>query len=477
MTQEPSAIDAAFSQWFNYSEKRAPYGATLEELLRSCLFVESSPATFSFSCAGPRGVPLPDQYKAFLNFTKKHPAKSPLAECLFPLFCHIVMEFRRREEEESVTGFADAYLLTLPLHLQDDARRFVQDSGHYRKLVHFFSAQRYIVKADDESANLLNEFVNEPANCELRRLVVEHIILDPLREETPDRRTIIRFALSSGVSSLSVLQCRVRGANFAVVANDLSDIYAAIGDQTVVKIDTSSSALTTLYTHPAAITTMSLSHESKILLTADILGNMHLWSSNASARISSIRQSIWCSTFAPRGGIFAVGSSDELVRLYDTERRHQHRVFVGHSSPVTDVGFHPNCSLLGSLAMDAGCRIWDLREAATVRLFIGKPSKNAAISFSSDGKFVAFYDGDVAVHDIGASSQVFRKQVHVHPVVHLSFSMDSKFVYVVGPNGEILVCNISDETEPVREAIWMNGRVVYCEMMPENALKVIVSYE
>jgi transcription initiation factor TFIID subunit 5 len=477
MSQQASGIDAAFSQWFNYSEKRAPRVATLEELLKSCLFLESSPATFSFSSAGPRGVPLPDQYRAFLNFTKKHPAKAPLSECLFPLFCHIVMDFRRRDDEDSVTRFADAHLPTAPPHLQDDARRFVQDSDHYHNLVHFFSTQRYIVKADDESANLLNEFVNEPANCELRRLVVEHIILDPVREETPDRRTVLRFPLSSGAPSLSVLQCRVRSANFAAVANDLSDIYAAIGDQTVVKIDTSSSALKTLYKHPAAITTMSLSHESKVLLTADIIGNMHLWSSSASARVSSVRQSVWSSAFAPRGGIFAVGSSDELVRLYDTERHRQHRVFVGHSSPVTDVGFHPNCSLLGSLALDPACRVWDLREAATVRLFIGKRSKNAAIAFSSDGKLVAFYDGDVSVCDIGTCNQVFRKQVHVHPVVHLSFSMDCRFVYVVGPNSEVLVCNINDEAEPVKEAMWMNGHVVDCEMMPANALKIIVSYE
>jgi WD40 repeat protein len=112
-----------------------------------------------------------------------------------------------------------------------------------------------------------------------------------------------------------------------------------------------------------------------------------------------------------------------------------------------------------------------------VRLFIGKRSKNAAIAFSSDGKFVAFYDGDVNVYDIGTCNQVFRKQVHVHPVMHLPFSMDCRFIYVVGSNGEILVCNINDEAEPVKEAMWMNGHVVNCEMMSANAIKIIVSYE
>jgi len=112
-----------------------------------------------------------------------------------------------------------------------------------------------------------------------------------------------------------------------------------------------------------------------------------------------------------------------------------------------------------------------------VRLFIGKAQKNSAIAFSSDGKFVAFYDGDVNVYDIGTCKQVFRKQIHGHGVVHLSFSVDCRFLYVVGPNGEILVCNVNDENEAIREAMWLNGHVVYCEMMPANALKVVVSYE
>jgi hypothetical protein len=75
----------------------------------------------------------------FLNFPKKHLAKLPLTECLLPLFCHVVMEFRRREDEDSLTRFPDAYLPTVPPRLQDDARPFVHDFAHYRNLLLFFS--------------------------------------------------------------------------------------------------------------------------------------------------------------------------------------------------------------------------------------------------------------------------------------------------------------------------------------------------
>jgi hypothetical protein len=52
-TQHQSSIEDTFSQVFNFNEKKAPYGATLDELLESCLYVASTPSTF---CAGTEKV-------------------------------------------------------------------------------------------------------------------------------------------------------------------------------------------------------------------------------------------------------------------------------------------------------------------------------------------------------------------------------------------------------------------------------------
>jgi WD40 repeat protein len=387
--QHANAIEETFSQWFNFSEKKAPYGATLDELLKSCLFVESTPSTFSFSCAGPRDVPLTKQFEAFLSFTREHPTKPALAVCLFPLFCHTIMTYRKQNDEAAITSFVTTYLPSLPEEFRDEADSFVSDPACFQRLVRLFSTQRFIVKIDDDAAKLLNEFINRPANCELRQRIVEIVILDPDRVETPDRRTQLRFPLDSATSSLSILQCRVKRADFAAVSNDLADVFAVLNDQYVVKIDNSTNVVSELYMHPAAVTTMALSHESRVLVTGDLLGRLALWSATAIARIGSVTSSVWCSAFAPRGGIFAVGSSDQLIRIYDTPQHQQLRILVGHTSPVTSVAFHPNCSLVGSLALDAAVRVWDLREGATVRLFIGRANQDAAIAFSPDGKYLA----------------------------------------------------------------------------------------
>jgi transcription initiation factor TFIID subunit 5 len=469
-------IEEAFAHAFNFGEKQAPHGASLEDLLKSGAFIESSPNTFSFSCAGPRDVPLPVQYDTYLTFVRKHHNRQPLVDALFPLFCHVVMEFRRREDEPGEQEFRKKYIDSIPPDQREEATSFLDDEATYHRLSCLFSTQRYIVKTDDHCADLLREFVNQPANSELRHLIVENITLDPIREQTPDHRTILRFQLTSGVSSLSVLQCRIRNATFGCVSHDLSEVYAILGDQRIVKIDGGTNSMVSLYTHSSPITTMSLSSESKVLVTGDVTGNMHLWSGTRGIGVPSVQSSIWCSVFSPRGGIFAVGASDTLVRLYDTPNQRPIRVCVGHSRAVVGLAFHPNCALLGSIEVDPSVRIWDLRDAATVRLFIGKSQKNSALAMSPDGRLVAFFDGELSIHDLGTAKQVMRKQIHLHEVVHLSFSMDSRYLYAVGPNGTILVCDLADEV-PVSDALRPNERVIACEMLPANELRIITSFD
>jgi hypothetical protein len=79
------------------------------------------------------------------------------------------------------------------------------------------------------------------------------------------------------------------------------------------------------------------------------------------------------------------------------------------------------------------------------------------------------------VNDIGALIQVVRKPIMLHTVIDVSFSMDSRFVYVVGPNGEIVLCEVGDEGSPAKEILHQNERVIAAEMMPGNQLKVILS--
>jgi hypothetical protein len=70
--------------------------------------------------------------------------------------------------------------------------------------------------------------------------MIEIVILDP------DRRTQLRLPLDSATSSLSILQCRVRRADFAAMPNDSSNESAVLNDQCRVKIDKSTNVISEL---------------------------------------------------------------------------------------------------------------------------------------------------------------------------------------------------------------------------------------
>lgn len=472
---QSSHAKETFQQAFKYDAKRTPYGISLDELYKSCAYIESSPITFSYSCAGPRNCKLEDQYQAYRAFADKHSSKPALRKALFPLFCHVVMRLRRANNETAVANFVRLQLGSLLPDNREEATLFVSNQKKYEEYSCLFETQRFIIKIDLSSWNLLNEFINEARNCELRALFVRIITLELEWPETDDKETHSRFFVESDRSDLAVINCRVSNSTSAVISKDFSGIYAVMGDVSVCKIDPSSSRRTTLYNHSSVITTMSLSSEGKVLMTGDINGVINVWSQSGSFK-RSIRSSIWCSAFTPRGGVFATGSSDQLIRLYDVTGQ-TIRECAGHREPVTSVGFHPNCSLMGSLSTDPSVRIWDLREASTVRLFRGKSSENSVIAFSNNGKLMAFFDGELCVCDIGENTVIVRSKIDVSDVVYLCFSEDSTYLYAVSSNSRLFSLGLTEEKYPVREIPMSRGHVIGCSLNRPSELRIITSHE
>lgn len=465
-----------FAQAFRYDETRIPCGCSLEEYMRGCLFVESAPTQFSFSCAGRRDMSPQQQFQRYRSFAEKHRDRRPIQDCLFPLFCKVVMALKQARNGDELDVFAISNLPFIPEASREEANAFVRDDKVYRTLACQFETQLYIIKTNDSSADILRSFINDPENSGLRMTLVETITLDIEREEVRDRQINVRFTPPSDTASLSIVQCRVENVTSAVTARDFSGIYATVGDQCVFRVDSDSKKSEQLYSHASRVTTMSLSCESKVLVTGDIEGVVSVWSEEARETIPSVHSSIWCSKFAPQGGVFALGMGNAMIGIYDAPMRRQHRRLVGHDSPVTVVDFHPNCSLVGSLAVDPAVRVWDLREAGTVRLFIGKQNRNSALVFSGNGKYVAYFDGDLCICDIGRGETVLRKSIQLSEVVALAFSVDSHFLYAVGPNSEVITCSVDDGEFRIHELFVPSGRVVSAEMTQTNELRIVTTH-
>lgn len=386
------------------------------------------------------------------------------------------MKLKKSEDQNLSNDFAQKYLQFVPEDEREEAQLFATDEQYYSKMACLFSTQLYKIKCDDDTLSKIVNFLHKSGHSQLFLLYSSSIIFVPDRKQQKDNITISKFPLSSVTSSMSIVQARINSASFAAISKEEPTVYACCNDQNILKIDTNTQNTTQLYTHSSAVTTLSLSSKSKILLTADLCGSISLWSPSASYNMNSKFRQVICSSFAPHGGIFAIGSGNGLIHIYDTPKHHLHRILSGFQEAVTDVAFHPNCAYVGSLSIEPAIRIWDLRLAETCRLFIGQPQKNSALAFSNDGKMLAVFDGELCVFDIGTQKLIFKKLLHSTDIIAIHFSMDSRYIYCVSQQGIVIACEINDDGYPTEEIIRLNERVISSELLHADEFRVITTF-
>ena len=474
--EEVKKICNSFSQRFKYNDQLSPRGITYEELLQSTSFIESFPLTFSLASGIGANKSLSSLFESFAIYSQKKKDSPIFRHCLFPLFCRIITEYRRNNKGDECDEFVKNCLFLVPEEHKTELDKFLNDENYFRELSSLFVSHRYIISTTEDDAFLLNQYLHQPFNSQLLNLIAETVVLVPIREEVPDRPIYPKFNLTTPISSMNILHSRISSACFIASSTTSPSIFSTFRDNSVVQIHTDTQEVSTLYHHSSEVTTMSLSSTCSVLLTSDVLGSVKLWSPSSFASISEIHSPTWCSSFAPQGGVFSIGSNDGIVRLYDTPKHKLQRVLVGHKEPVVSVDFHPNCSLLASASRDTTTRIWDLREAETVRLFICENRvNNYALAMSGNGKYVAVWDGKLYVNDIGSGKTLFAVPTHANYVVNMAFSFDSRYVYMMTLNGRLLCCDVKSESHEIAEVLDVGEKIIACEFLKSNEIRIFTS--
>lgn len=70
--------------------------------------------------------------------------------------------------------------------------------------------------------------------------------------------------------------------------------------------------------------------------------------------------------------MFASGSCDSTVKVWDIRANACVKTFTGHNSDVNAVEFFPSGTCVGTGSDDASCRIYDLRGYGPLHIFMGE---------------------------------------------------------------------------------------------------------
>lgn len=466
---------------FGYPPNTIPRGITLDDLMKSNQFLKSFPKTFSIANPSPNALTESKKYKKLLDFVNVHKDKPNLQQLLVPVFCTSVMALKEKGNVDELNAFVEDFKDQIPNSRQPAVNRFLKDEKVFTHNACLFSTQNMNIEVTYEEAELIKNFINIQENSDLRRQITSHVELIPKYEVVPSHTIDMKFSPPSVIKDITILQTTIPNATQAVVSDYSTDVFAAFGNNQVMRFNGKERSSQILRNHSSSVTSLSLSSTGSLLLSTDIEGNYSVWSQNGSENGYLTMSSIWCSCFAPQGGIFGIGS-DQCAFLYDASRNKMFRSLVGHLNSISSIKFHPNCALVGTTSSDGTARIWDVRTGMTQRLFLNKdqieiPRRFTNIAFSDNGQFVAYYNGNVCVANIGSNAIIADQPVGIQKIKSIQFSQDSNSVFIVETNGEIQVLTFNSGDLVLKDVMNLSANVIDAKRNTMNELNVLVSYD
>jgi WD40 repeat protein len=148
--------------------------------------------------------------------------------------------------------------------------------------------------------------------------------------------------------------------------------------------------------------------------------------------------------FSPDGRLFASGSKDSTVRLWETASGRELRKLVGHMAWIKTVAFSPDGNTLASASIDGTIKIWQVGSGRELTSFTGGGVINAVI-FSPDGHLLAAAntDGAVLLYDTTTGQTAHTLTGHTGTVLCLVFSPDGKLLASGGRDASVKLWDVA----------------------------------
>ncbi|BAZ50663.1 WD-40 repeat-containing protein [Nostoc sp. NIES-4103] len=160
------------------------------------------------------------------------------------------------------------------------------------------------------------------------------------------------------------------------------------------------------------------------------------------------RAAIRSVTFSPDGKIFASGSQDYTVKLWNARPTTLISTLTGHTDRIWSVSFHPYGKILASGSEDGTVRLWDVMHSTLIKTINAHQSWVRTVSFSTDGKILASCssDGTIKLWKTADATLLKILKGHTHAVTHISLSPDNQTLASASFDRTVKLWNIHNGT-------------------------------
>lgn len=183
------------------------------------------------------------------------------------------------------------------------------------------------------------------------------------------------------------------------------------------------------------------------LLVARSDGRLAIWSLRNGRRISQMlrhRGAALVAKFARNGRRIYSGGEDNRV-VISSLRGRVRRTLRGHSAAVISLAYSDGNAYLASGSRDRTVRLWSTRRRRLIRTYHGHGDSVSALALSNDGLLLASGSDDKTVRIWSTASPTLIKKLDAHagPVTALAFSPDGKWLASAGEDNTVKLWDVS----------------------------------